>query len=207
MKLYGFYINSSACSGCKTCQVACKDKNDLKQGVNWRRVYDIQGGEWKSDNGVFNSVPFAYNLSISCLNCETPKCLDACPTKAIYENENGFILIDQKLCMGCRYCEWVCPYGAPQYDPELKMMTKCNLCEDYILTGRKPSCVDSCPMRALDFGPMEEMKEKYGTVAQVFPLPDPGLTGPGVVIKPHKDADKARASSAVVNFREDQKNE
>jgi anaerobic dimethyl sulfoxide reductase subunit B (iron-sulfur subunit) len=105
--------------------------------------------------------------------------------------------------MGCRYCEWVCPYGAPQFDPELKMMTKCNLCEDYILAGQKPSCVDSCPMRALDFGTFNEMSEKYGTLARVFPLPDPALTGPGMILKPHKDAGKASAESAVVNVRED----
>jgi anaerobic dimethyl sulfoxide reductase subunit B (iron-sulfur subunit) len=203
MKLYAFYINSSACSGCKTCQVACKDKNDLKPGVNWRRVYDIQGGKWKSENEAFVSVPFAYNLSLSCFNCETPKCVNACPTRAIYENENGLIVIDHDLCMGCRYCEWVCPYGAPQYDPELKMMTKCNFCEDYITTGQKPSCVDACPMRALDFGAYDEMTKKYGTVAQVFPLPHQDLTGPGMIIKPHKDAVKANSESAEVNVRED----
>ncbi len=203
MKQYAFYINSSACSGCKTCQVACKDKNDLKPGINWRRVYDIQGGGWKSKNGAFVSTPFAYNLSISCLNCETPKCVNACPTRAIYENENGIVVIDHDLCMGCRYCEWVCPYGAPQFDPDLKMMTKCNMCEDYILAGQKPSCVDSCPMRALDFGPYDKLTEKYGTLAQVFPLPDPGFTGPGLIIKAHKDAVKATGESATVNFRED----
>jgi anaerobic dimethyl sulfoxide reductase subunit B (iron-sulfur subunit) len=203
MEIFAFYINSSVCSGCKTCQVACKDKNDLKPGVNWRRVYDIQGGDWKSDNGVIISSPFAYNLSVSCFNCENPGCMNACPTKAIYKNDSGIILIDNILCMGCRYCEWVCPYGAPQYDPELKMMTKCNLCEDYVAEGRKPSCVDSCPMRALDFGPLEEMRARYGNIEQVFPLPDPALTGPRLVIKPHKDTSRADAATAVINLKED----
>ena len=203
MRLYAFHINSSACSGCKTCQAACKDKNDLKPGINWRRVYDIQGGEWISENGAFVSVPFAYNLSLSCFNCETPRCVNACPTRAMYENENGLIVIDPALCMGCRYCEWVCPYGAPQYDSELKIMTKCNLCEEYIITGKKPSCVDSCPMRALDFGPYDEIVEEYGTIARVYPLPDPALTGPGMIISPHKDSKKASPESAEVNFRED----
>jgi anaerobic dimethyl sulfoxide reductase subunit B (iron-sulfur subunit) len=203
MRLYAFYINSSACSGCKTCEIACKDKNDLKPGINWRRVYEIQGGDWKEENGAFISQPFAYNLSVSCFNCEYPKCVNACPTKAIYEDEDGFILIDQELCMGCRYCEWVCPYGAPQFDPGLKRMTKCNLCVDYVTSGKKPSCVDACPMRALDFGTFSEMSSKYGDIARVYPLPDPSLTGPGLIIKPHKDASEASAETSEVNFREE----
>jgi anaerobic dimethyl sulfoxide reductase subunit B (iron-sulfur subunit) len=83
------------------------------------------------------------------------------------------------------------------------MMTKCNLCEDYILKGQKPSCVDSCPMRARDFGPIEEMNTKYGTLAQVFPLPDPKITGPGIIIMPHKDASKANPETAEVTVREE----
>jgi anaerobic dimethyl sulfoxide reductase subunit B (iron-sulfur subunit) len=105
--------------------------------------------------------------------------------------------------MGCRYCEWVCPYGAPQFDPELKMMTKCNLCEDYVSSGKKPSCVDACPMRALDFGSYNEMTSKYGKIAHVYPLPDPSVTGPGLIIKPHKDASGASAETSEVIFREE----
>jgi anaerobic dimethyl sulfoxide reductase subunit B len=203
MRPYAFYINSSACSGCKTCQVACKDKNDLQPGVNWRRVYDIQGGEWKSANGAYLSTPFSYNLSISCFNCEIPVCVNSCPTKAIYESENGVIIIDQELCIGCRYCEWVCPYGAPQFDRDSNRMTKCNLCEDYIIFGDKPSCVAACPMRALDFGSYDEMTKKYGKGVRVFPLPDPEQTKPCMIVKPHKDAGKANPDTAEALIRDD----
>jgi anaerobic dimethyl sulfoxide reductase subunit B (iron-sulfur subunit) len=199
MRLYAFHINSSACSGCKTCQAACRDKNDLKPGIKWRRVYEIQGGEWKQEDGVFTKRPFGYNLSVSCLNCENPLCMTACPTKAIYENGQGIILIDHTLCMGCRYCEWACPYGAPQYDPWLKMMSKCNLCYDKIEEGLKPSCVTACPMRALDFGPYDEIISKYGAVARVYPLPDPSLTGPGLSVKPHKDSSRAENEQVQVS--------
>jgi len=203
MKPYAFYIDSSACSGCKTCQAACRDKNDLEAGVNWRRIYDIQGGDWEENNGVFNSYPYSYFLSVSCMNCEIPLCVSACPTKALYENEYGIIDIDRDLCMGCRYCEWICPYGAPQYDLKNKIVSKCNLCGDYISKGLKPACVSSCPMRALDFGSFGEIALKYGTLQKVYPLPDPSLTRPGLVIKPHKDSERAEKESADITYRED----
>ncbi|HOK27173.1 MAG TPA: dimethylsulfoxide reductase subunit B [Bacteroidales bacterium] len=198
MPEYAFYINSSACSGCKTCQVACKDKNDLPTGVNWRRVYEIEGGGWKEENGVFVSQPYGYFLSLSCQNCENPECVKACPTTAMHVNASGIVAVDSELCIGCRYCSWACPYGAPQYDQAKKVMTKCNLCEDYLSIGTKPSCVMSCPMRALDFGTWEEITSKYGTGENVFPLPDPSQYKPGIVIKPHRNSAMTRNDKAYI---------
>ena len=203
MQKFAFYIDSSACSGCKTCQVACKDKNDLDPLMNWRKVYEISGGKWERTGEAYTSVPFAYYLSVSCMNCEKPRCTEACPTKAFHRNDLGITVIDHEVCMGCRYCEWACPYGVPEFDQASGMMTKCDMCSDYIEKGIRPSCVDSCPMRALDFGLYEEMILKYGSVKRVLPLPDPELTGPGLVIKPHKDAIRAITEGAVVNERED----
>jgi len=198
MPKYAFYINSSACSGCKTCQVACKDKNDLPPGVSWRRVYEIEGGNWKEENGAFTSLPFGYFLSLSCQNCENPECIKACPTTAMHVNTAGIVTINEELCIGCKYCSWACPYGAPQYDTVKKVMTKCNLCEDYLAAGEKPSCVNSCPARALDFGTWEEMTARYGTGENVFPLPEPSRYKPGMIIKPHGNASRTRDNKAYI---------
>jgi len=202
MPEYAFFINSSVCSGCKTCQIACKDKNELSKGINWRRVYEIEGGNWKEENGVFTSLPFSYFISLSCQNCANPECVKACPTTAMHVNANGIVVIDHELCIGCKYCAWACPYGAPRYDPLKKVMTKCNLCEDYITKGLKPSCVASCPMRALDFGTYNEITAKYGSGENVFPLPDPGTCEPRIVIKPHKDYLKPCKEHAYVTENE-----
>ncbi|MFP4489719.1 MAG: dimethyl sulfoxide reductase subunit B, partial [Bacteroidales bacterium] len=69
MRMYGFYIDTASCSGCKTCQVACQDKNDLDAGLLWRKVIEIEGGEWESDRDAFTQYPFAYHISLACNHC------------------------------------------------------------------------------------------------------------------------------------------
>lgn len=191
MPQYAFYIDTSACSGCKACQAACHDKNNTRSEIKWRRVYEIEGGNWEQKNGAYISVPFSYFISMACNNCNNPVCVKACPTTAMHVDKNGITVIDTQLCIGCRYCEWACPYNAPQYDPLIKTMTKCNLCEDYLIAGKKPACADACPMRALDFGTYEEMSRKYGGGKRLYPLPEPDLFEPGIIIKPHRDAGRA----------------
>lgn len=187
-KQYAFYIDTSRCSGCKTCQVACKDKNNLDIGVLWRRVYEVSRGSWMQQNGVWKNNIKAYNVSLSCNHCEKPVCVEVCPTGALHKKKNGIVTIDAKKCIGCEYCAWACPYGAPQYDEARGIMTKCDFCEDYVADGKNPSCVDSCPMRVIDYGDFKELKKKYGGEGQLYPLPQSHHTKPAILIKPHKDA-------------------
>ncbi len=200
MKRLAFYFDSSSCSGCKTCQMACKDKNDLGPGQVWRRVYEITGGGWIKQGPSWQQDVFAYNLSMSCNHCEDPICVKNCPTKALHKREDGIVKIDQDLCIGCKYCAWVCPYGAPQFDPEKGVMGKCDFCADYIDEGKNPSCVDACPMRALDFGDYAELVEKYGHSYHVYPMPDESITEPSICIKAHPKANGL--NSVVSNIEE-----
>jgi len=177
---YAFTFDASACSGCKACQVACKDKNNLPAGVLWRRVYEVSGGNWinvgarssrtdvKTHPGVGGPNPypvwentvFAYNLSVACNHCVHPKCAGVCPTDAYVQREDGVVYIDESKCMGCGYCAWACPYNAPRYNPDARHMTKCNFCYDNLDAGLPPACVAACPMRVLELVEIGEQEEE-----------------------------------------------
>ena len=90
--------------------------------------------------------------------------------------------------IACRYCHMACPYGAPQYNAEKGHMTKCDGCYSRVAEGKQPICVESCPLRALEFGPIEELRQKHGTLAAVAPLPRAHFTKPNIVIKPNANS-------------------
>ena len=199
----GFHVDLAACSGCKTCQVACSDAHDLEGGRRFRRVVQVEGGEWARAGEAWIPGVFAYSLSISCMHCERPACVDVCPTLAMTRRPDGIVAVDIDRCVGCRYCEWACPYGALRYDERAGRMSKCDFCAADIDRGREPACVASCPMRALDWGGIEELRARHGAVADVYPLPDPSLTRPSVVLTPHRHSVRGRAGTATVSNREE----
>jgi DMSO reductase iron-sulfur subunit len=190
---YTFTFDASACSGCKACQEACKDKNNLPVGVLWRRVIEVSGGEWIRQGEAWTSSVFAYNLSLACNHCVHPKCAGVCPTDAYVTRPDGIVYIDSSKCMGCGYCSWACPYSAPQYDPEQGQMTKCNFCFDNIDAGLPPACVAACPMRVLNFTEVNSEQSMVNgqklwelpAIEHPFPLPDNSRTEPHLVVKPH----------------------
>ena len=190
-KQMAFYFDASACTDCKACQIACKDRSSLPVGIMWRRVIQYVGGDWTPDPDVREAMMpnniFSYSLSIACMHCENPVCLEACPAGGITKrDEDGIVLINSDVCIGCRYCEWACPYGAPQYDEEAGVMTKCDFCVDLQEKGQNPACVDACVMRCLDYGPLDELREKYGDLNELEPLPSANISRPALVLTPHR---------------------
>jgi len=193
---YGFMFDETRCIDCRACSVACRDWNDIPAGpVKWLRRFT-----WET--GVFPNVSMRF-LFAPCYHCETPLCLEACPNNAIYkEDKYGAVLVDPNLCQGAHECWEACPYGVPAFadnTPGAKM-SKCTMCIDRLEREEMPVCVLSCPTRALDFGPIDELRAKYGEIARIEGMPDPAETQPSVVFIPKMprrdqplpyDADKA----------------
>lgn len=206
---YTFYFDASRCTGCKTCQTACKDYYDLPLDIDYRRVYDYEGGSWEvKEDGTVSQDAYAYHLSISCNHCEKPACTAVCPTTAMYKDpETGLVLVDGTKCIGCGYCRMACPYDAPRIDRSEKMQSrKCDGCYERTIAGKQTICVEACPLRALDFGPYEEIHEKYGDKAKApnyAPMPDMTVTIPNLLVHPcpsMKPVDDT--TGKVVNLKE-----
>ncbi len=137
----GFLLDLGRCVGCGACVLACRLENDLPQGVSWRRVLSLN--QRRTPGGP------AYYFSVACHHCEKPACLVACPAAAYEKREDGVVLLDQDQCIGCRYCEMACPFGAPSYDARVGVMSKCHLCAHRLDEGGEPACVVACPTEAL----------------------------------------------------------
>ena len=169
----------------------------------WRRVYEVSGGGWRRDGAAWRHDVWAYSLSISCNHCEEPVCLEVCPASAYSRGENGLVLHDPDKCLGCGNCAWACPYGAPQLDTARGVMTKCGLCAEDLAAGRPPACVAACPLRAIEYGDIEELAARYGP-------PEIGAAaGPRrsrrrrCALRAHRDAGRARATGGRVRNREE----
>ena len=157
----GFYFNPSRCTACCTCLIACRDWHEYELGIepqNWTRISAVERGK-------FPKLSISYHF-ITCLHCFHPACEAACPVGAISKRESdGIVTVDRNNCLGgtvCGVCKSACPYDIPQFSSdEDGKMEKCNLCVGRWQAGRKPICVEACPTRALDAGPLDELVSIY----------------------------------------------
>jgi Fe-S-cluster-containing dehydrogenase component len=165
-KKLGLVIDLDVCVGCHACATACKEWNsgghsaplpdfnpysDDAWGVWFNRVHSFEEGDGTGARTV--------HFPRSCLHCEEPACVTVCPTGASYKRaEDGIVLVNADICIGCKLCSWACPYGAREFDQDEGVMKKCTLCIDRIYNDnlaeneRQPACVMVCPTNARHFG-------------------------------------------------------
>ena len=145
-KQLGFLLDQRYCVGCQGCQTACQARNYSKPGESLREADSFE----HKGKGPY--------ITLGCLHCEKPACLEGCPVGAISKDEeNGIVSTDYDVCIGCKNCTKVCPYGAPKYDDVDKVSHKCDLCKDRLEAGEKPACVEACPMKVLTYGELSEL--------------------------------------------------
>lgn len=153
MRQYAFSLDVSRCSGCMACIVACQDQNDFASDdtVAFRHVTRYEHGEYPA--AVIS------HISLACQHCGDAPCLSVCPAGAISRRqEDGIVLVDRDLCVGCHSCELACPFGAPKFAENGKM-AKCEFCYIRLDKGMQPACVRVCPTHALNAGPIEELSK------------------------------------------------
>ncbi len=208
MTRYVMSIDLRRCVGCQTCAAACKTANATPPGVQWRRVLDLETGEYPDVQRAF--------LPQACMHCANPPCEEVCPTKATQKRADGVVTIDYNLCIGCAHCMMACPYDARSvvhdarfaygdqpiaseaacFDPaRIGVATKCDFCKDRIdqaaATGRTPgvhpevtpACVNSCLSDAMEFGDIDDPQSKVSRLlgaTQHYRMHEELGTNPGV---------------------------
>ncbi len=170
MKHYAMLIDETRCTGCRACQIACKQWNDLPAEVTRNR------GSYQNPAALsaktWNLIEFReieragkvgfYFLKRACMHCEHPACASVCPVGALYKTPEGPVIYDDSKCIGCRYCMAACPFNVPAFDWDKGLLgqpviRKCNFCIDRLQAGMQPACAKACPARAINFGEREQL--------------------------------------------------
>jgi formate dehydrogenase iron-sulfur subunit len=194
------YIDTTTCIGCKACEVACQEWNDLppvptQQVGTYQTMPTLHAQFWNLIR--FHEQPLEQGglawlmRKDQCMHCEDPGCLKACPAPgAIVQYGNGIVDVNPEQCIGCGYCETGCPFDVPRFQPKTGKMAKCTLCVDRVTVGLEPACVKACPTGCLQFGTKQDMVAlgqtrvdmlKANGVAQAVLYDPSGVGGTGVV--------------------------
>jgi formate dehydrogenase iron-sulfur subunit len=184
----GFFTDTSVCIGCKACEVACKEWNQVPEdGLNftgmsydntaglgadtWRHVAFIEQPEARDDGP--GGVRWLMSSDV-CKHCTHAACLDVCPTGSLFRTEFGTVVVQQDICNGCGYCVSACPYGVIDRRRDDGRAWKCTLCYDRLRVGETPACAKACPTESIQFGPLEELRARADQ--RVAQLHDRGVT-------------------------------
>jgi formate dehydrogenase iron-sulfur subunit len=185
-KRVGFFTDTSVCIGCKACEVACKEWNGIPDdggeftGMSydntvglgadtWRHVQFIEqsppvpvgDGDGDGAEGTADAMEFRWLMSSDvCKHCTHAACLDVCPTGALFRTEFGTVVVQEDICNGCGYCVPACPFGVIDKREDDGLMHKCTMCYDRLDVGQEPACAKSCPTDAIQFGELDELRER-----------------------------------------------
>jgi formate dehydrogenase iron-sulfur subunit len=176
---YGFFTDTSLCIGCKACEVACKEWNNLPAdelgltGHSYDNTNDLSANTWRhvafieqiddEYGGSISLKPFQSNwlmMSDVCKHCQNPGCMQACPTGALFRTEFDTVVVQQDICNGCGYCVPSCPFGVVATNSTDGKAHKCTLCYDRLKGGIEPACAKSCPTNSIQFGPVAELQDQ-----------------------------------------------
>ena len=191
---YAMVIDTRRCIGCHACTVACKSENDVPLG------YSRSWVEY-TEKGSFPNVDRSF-LPRLCNQCSKPACVDVCPTGATYKRkEDGIVLVDDNLCIGCKYCIQACPYDARYLNPVTGTVDKCDFCFHRVSQGLEPSCVNTCQGRARIFG---DINDPQSEVSQLLAKNSYSVLLKGMGTEPNVfyiDADHSDPRDAIYENR------
>jgi formate dehydrogenase iron-sulfur subunit len=171
----GFFTDSTLCIGCKACEVACKQWNQLPDdgfqfsGMSYDNTVQLGASTWRHVSFIERPVGFAHQQaggfswlfnSDVCKHCARAGCLEACPTGAIIRTEFDTVVIQSDVCNGCRACIAACPFGVIDINPVTDTAMKCTLCYDRMKAGLVPACAQACPTSSIQFGPIAELRQR-----------------------------------------------
>ena len=171
----GFFTDTTLCIGCKACEVACKQWNQLPDdgfhltGMSYDNTAALGASTWRHvtfaerplEMGSAAGGRIAWKMmSDVCKHCERPGCLEACPTGAILRTEHGSIYIQPDVCNGCGYCVPACPFGVVARRDDDGRAFKCTLCYDRLQGQLEPACAKACPTDSIQFGPIDELRTR-----------------------------------------------
>jgi formate dehydrogenase iron-sulfur subunit len=172
---YGFFTDTSVCIGCKACEVACKEWNQLPAddkgflGDSLDNTGELSGSTWRHVKFVDNVPDETMSegngkafllMSDVCKHCTHASCMDVCPTGAIVRTEFDTVFIQEDVCNGCRECIAACPYDVIDIEAKLNVARKCTLCYDRLQGGLEPACAKACPTESIQFGQLDELRDR-----------------------------------------------